>query len=97
MEHTLSARPLFHPGRIVATPGAIEALAKANQDPWQFVARHVRGDWGEINPDDVRENKFSLAHGLRLLSAYSTAAGDKLWLITEADRSVTTLLLPQEY
>jgi hypothetical protein len=97
MEPMLSARPRLHLGRIVATPGAIEALAKANQDPLQFIIRHIRGDWGEIDPDDVRENEFSLTHRLHLLSAYTTAAGDKLWLITEADRSLTTLLLPQEY
>jgi hypothetical protein len=62
-----------------------------------FLARHAIGDWGELEPTDVAENKYSLIHGFRLLSSYQTDAGEKLWIITEADRSATTLLLPEEY
>ena len=88
---------LFPLGQIVATPGALAALEKANQSPTAFLARHAGGDWGELDPTDVAENEFSIAHGFRLLSSYQTDAGDKLWIITEADRSATTLLLPEEY
>lgn len=97
MDHRLSDRPLFTLGRIVATPGALQVLAKANQEPREFLSRHMRGDWGELDADDVRENQFSLTHGFRLVSSYTTAIGDKLWIITEADRRFTTLLLPEEY
>lgn len=62
-----------------------------------FLRHHASGDWGELDSEDIAENQFSLEHGLRLLSSYKTAAGEKLWVITEADRSVTTLLLPDEY
>jgi hypothetical protein len=62
-----------------------------------FLARHAARDWGELGQEDIRENEYSLAHGFRLLSSYTTAAGEKLWIITEADRSATTLLLPDEY
>jgi hypothetical protein len=58
---------------------------------------HARGDWGELSADDVAENEFSLQNGFRLLSSYATASGQKLWVITEADRALTTLLLPDEY
>jgi len=87
----------FPLGRIVATPGALRALERANQSPAVFLARHAAGDWGELDPEDIRENEYSVAHGFRLLSAYTTAAGERLWIITEADRSSTTLLLPEEY
>ena len=63
----------------------------------EFLSRHVRGDWGELEQEDKDENQFSLEKGFRLLSSYRTTAGDKLWVITEADRSHTTLLLPEEY
>jgi hypothetical protein len=88
---------LFALGHVVATPGALEALKKASQEPQHFLLRHARGDWGEVAAEDAAENRFSLATGLRLLSSYTTAAGDKLWIITEADRSATTVLLPEEY
>src|ERR1035438_5905254 len=88
---------LFPPGQIVATPGALAALERAKQPPTCFLARHAIGDWGELEPTDVAENKYSLIHGFRLLSSYQTNAGEKLWIITEADRSATTLLLPEEY
>lgn len=88
---------MFTLGRIVATPGALRALERANQSAASFLTRHAAGDWGELDPEDIRENEYSVARGFRLLSSYTTAAGDKLWLITEADRSATTLLLPDEY
>jgi len=81
----------------VATPGALAALERAQQAPTCFLARHASGDWGELEPTDVAENEYSIAHGFRLLSSYQTNAGEKLWIITEADRSATTLLLPEEY
>jgi hypothetical protein len=88
---------LFPLGQLVATPGALSALEKAHQSPMFFLTRHAEGDWGELDPDDIKENEYSLEHGFRLLSSYSTTAGEKLWIITEADRSATTLLLPEEY
>jgi hypothetical protein len=88
---------LFPLGQIVATPGALAALERAQQLPTCFLARHASGDWGGLEPADVAENQYSIAHGFRLLSSYETNAGEKLWIITEADRSATTLLLPEEY
>jgi hypothetical protein len=88
---------LFPLGQIVATPGALEALARASQMPMEFLRRHATGDWGQLDTQDVAENEYSLKHGFRLLSSYRTAEDEALWLITEADRSVTTLLLPGEY
>ena len=89
--------PLFPLGQIVATPGALAALDRAQQPSTCFLARHASGDWGKLEPADAAENQYSIAHGLRLLSSYQTNAGDKLWIITEAARSATTLLLPEEY
>ena len=90
-------KPLFTLGRVIATPGALAAIAKSGQQPGDFLVRHVSGDWGDVPPEDIKENELSLQHGLRLLSAYHTSAGDKLWVITEADRSSTCILLPEEY
>jgi hypothetical protein len=61
------------------------------------LSRHAIGDWGELEPADVAENEYSVAHGLRLLSSYRTDVGERLWINTEADRSATTLFLPEEY
>ena len=88
---------LFPLGRIVATPGALQALEAAGQQPSVFLDRHASGDWGELDEEDKRENEFSVRNGLRILSAYTTSAGEKIWIITEADRSATTILLPEEY
>lgn len=90
-------RPLFSLGQILATPGAIEALVEAQQSPVELITRHVTGDWGDLVAEDIRENEYSLKHGLRIFSSYRLSTGVKLWLITEYDRSVTTLLLPSEY
>lgn len=88
---------LFSPGQLVATPGVLEAFARNGQHPTTFLRRHVRGDWGELDAEDMQENEFSLTHGLRLLSRYLLADNTVIWIITEADRSVTTILLPEEY
>ena len=88
---------LFPLGQIVATPGALEALEASQQSPAEFLARHAKGDWGELSADDIAENEFSLKNGFRLLSSYAIASGQKIWVITEEDRSLTTVLLPEEY
>jgi hypothetical protein len=79
------------------TPGAIDALAEAGQLPREFISRHVRLEQGELSEEDYQENLFSLDKPLRIFSAYKTGKGEKLWVITEADRSATTILLPSEY
>jgi hypothetical protein len=89
--------PLFPLGRIVATQGALRTLERAEQSPIEFLDRHATGDWGELDAEDKGENAFSARYGFRILSAYTTSAGEKLWIITEADRSVTTFLTPDEY
>ena len=94
---SLPTIPLFPPGRIVATPGALALLEEANKSPSEFLSRHLRGDWGDLCQEDKTENELSLKHGFRLLSSYPITDSDTLWIITEADRSVTTLLLPSEY
>jgi hypothetical protein len=97
MQAATKSQVNFPLGRIAATPGALAALGEAGQMPHEFLDRHARGDWGEVDAADGRENDRSVRHGFRILSAYKTHLGEKLWVITEADRSVTTLLLPSEY
>jgi len=88
----------FALGQTYITPGAEEALLIAGQTEIEFLRRHMSCDWGsELSDEDVQENELSLKEGFRLLSAYRTAKGQKLWIITEADRSATTILLPSEY
>jgi len=84
-------------GGTYATPGALAALEEAHQSPAEFIGRHEAGDWGEVGPEDWAENELSVREGFRLLSAYTLKTGVKVWVITEADRSVTTILLPEEY
>jgi hypothetical protein len=90
-------RPLFPLGQCVATPGALAALEEAGQTPAVFLNRHVHGDWGEIDPEDRGLNEEALRDGARIFSVYHTSAGVKLWVITEADRASTCILLPDEY
>ena len=90
-------KPLFPLGRVVGTPGALEALAAAGQIPTEFLDRHVKGDWGEVCDDDKQANEDALMDGTRILSAYKTNQGIRIWVITEADRSSTCILLPDEY
>jgi len=93
----MTATTLFPLGQVVITQGALAALKNADQSALDFLARHARGDWGDIGKEDTRENALSLREGHRLMSVYTLQGGQKLWIITEADRSVTTLLLPLEY
>lgn len=93
---TLKPR-LFRPGQTVITPGALNAPAESGQQPGDFLVKHLQGDWGELGGADRAANQEALEQGLRLLSACRTSKGQKLWIITEADRSATTLLLPEEY
>lgn len=87
----------FPLGRIVATPGALAALEEAAETPATLLQRHVTGDWGEVSEHDRQENDLSVTNSFRLLSSYTLPSGTKLWVITEADRSATTLLLPSGY
>lgn len=80
----------------MATPGALETLNAAGVEPSTLLDRHASGDWGEVPKADARENARALKTGLRLLSSYEHE-GERLWVITEADRSSTCLLLPNEY
>lgn len=91
------AEAKFTLGQVVTTPGALAALERAEQNPLEFLTRHMNGDWGEVGPEDLAENELSLRKGFRLMSVYTTKDGEKLWVITEADRSASTLLLPEEY
>lgn len=86
----------FPLGRLVATPGVLRLLEMHGQTPELFIRRHAAGDWGEVSREDWIANDQALVTGERLLSAYSLGQ-DRLWVITEADRSSTCILLPHEY
>ncbi len=92
----------FQLGQTLATPGALEALEEAGQSPGFFLDQHAQGNWGEVCDEDKRLNDQALVDGSRLLSAYSTLLGVKIWIITEAadddgNRAASTVLLPSEY
>ena len=88
--------PLFDGGKIVATPAALDVLDQAGISYASLLDRHFAGDWGNLVDEDKEENSFSIKNGFRILSSYDTTAGT-LWIITEADRSTTTLLRPEDY
>jgi hypothetical protein len=91
------AKHKFPLGQSLATPGALKALEQAGQNVAHYLVRHQAGDWGDLCSEDVQENEYSLERALRLLSAYTLPTGERIWVITEADRSSTTVLLPEEY
>jgi hypothetical protein len=84
-------------GKVVATPAALSALEAAKQGSLALLRRHACGDWGEVCAEDAQENDLSVDRGFRILSAYTLSTGVKVWVITEADRSSTCILLPEEY
>lgn len=89
--------PLFPLGDVVITTGAKELLDRLSLDPATFIARHVTGDWGELCQADQHENKRAVKNGSRVFSSYTLPENSKIWIITEGDRSYTTILLPEEY
>lgn len=87
----------FALGQVVATPGALAAFKESDESPLPYLARHACGDWGDVDAEDRAANERAVITGERILSAYVLGSGERLWIITEADRSVTTFLLPSEY
>jgi hypothetical protein len=90
-------KPRFKFGQVVATPGAISALERAGHNPWELIARHVQGDFGEVDAEDRQANEQAIPGGDRILSAYTLRTGEAIWVITEADRSSSCVLTPAEY
>jgi hypothetical protein len=97
LEASKKPKGLFPLGKTYLTPGAIEALQKAEQSANEFLAMHQSGNWGIVDELDWHENDCSVSQSFRILSAYKTKKDVKLWVITEADMSSTTVLLPEEY
>lgn len=91
------AVPLFPLGRVLATPRALEALSSSGVTALSLLGRHQQGDWGQLSAEDAKANSRSILLGSRILSSYEIDQRQRVWIITEADRSVTTLLLPEEY
>ena len=95
--HFLSDAPRFAPGRLLITPAALAVLAAQGVSCYALIARHVLGDWGDLDQGDRALNESALDRAQRLLSSYHLPDGSKIWIVTEADRSATTVLLPSEY
>ncbi|HDR9105127.1 TPA: hypothetical protein QDB04_001958 [Burkholderia vietnamiensis] len=91
------AGPRFRPGRILATPAAVEAIADARVSILDLLVRHLRGDWGDLCQSDREQNELAVDAGLRVLSSYVLPNNQTVWVITEWDRSATTFLLPGDY
>lgn len=89
--------PRFQLGKVVATPGAIEALAEAQTSAWTLLSRHVSADFGEVDAEDWQANLDAINSGERILSVYTLSTGERLWVITEADRSSSAIIRPDEY
>ena len=91
-------KPKFSLGKVVATPGALETLEAASVNLWELLARHSRGDWGDVCEEDAALNDQAVIEGSRILSVYTLPkTGERVWIISEADRSSTCALLPDEY
>lgn len=90
-------RQLFELGNVVATSGALDAFDRADKKPLYYLSLHVHGNWGELDAEDKATNNMAAKSNCRILSAYTLSTGVKIWIITEWDRSVTTILLPEEY
>jgi hypothetical protein len=99
MEHqeAPTRRPLFSLGEVVVTPGALTAFVIAQDYITPYLARHQHGVWGNLDPEDIRANEQALRDGSRLLSAYHLSDATTIWIITDADRSTTCVLVPSEY
>ena len=96
MKAKMSSLRLFDPGQIVATPGALDLMNNNAISPLELLMRHTHGDWGDVDQEDAVANDHSVKDGTRILSSYHIA-GETIWVITEADRSASTFLLPEDY
>ena len=97
VHETTAPKLLFDPGQIVATPGALATMQSNNCLSLDLLLRHLTGDWGIIPKEDAKANQQALKEGYRIMSSYPLDDGSSIWVITEADRSYTTFLLPEEY
>ena len=107
LQFLTTRKPRFALGQVVATPSTLRLLQQTSTDAMAILMRHATGDWGDVCAEDAKENELSVTEGFRLMSVYALPLGDqvatdgdgreRVWLITEADRSVTTLLLPRDY
>ncbi len=97
LQASLPKKILFPLGQIVATPGALELLSRHSLSPMRFIERHATGDWGCVCPEDAQENERAIENDYRILSAYEIVGKHRIWVITEWNRSVTTLLRPEDY
>jgi len=95
MNEEQTKQPKFHMGRLLTTPNALQTLHQ--EDVLTAIGKHIAGDWGDVGKEDWQENELSLREGFRLVSVYHDRNGTKFWVITEADRSTTTVLLPEDY
>jgi hypothetical protein len=94
---SMPSPPRFPLGEIVATPAALAALDRARKAPSEFLSRHASGDWGDVCCEDGQANERAVNDGTRILSVYQLTLVVTVWIITEADRSSTCLLLPDDY
>ena len=95
--HIFCDVPRFTLGVLVATPGAIAVMDRTGMTADILLRRHQAGEWGDVPPEDAQENEFAIGRELRILSSYNANDADRLWILTEADRSATTILTPDEY
>lgn len=93
----IQEKSLFPLGQTVATPGALVFMQGLGISPGSLLGRHQRGDWGDLDAVDKQTNQDALSNGARIFSVYQVAEAVRFWVITEADRSATTILLPEEY
>jgi hypothetical protein len=92
-----AGKTLLKLGQTVITPGALQEITNAGQTPFEFLIPHMHGNWGELCEEDKKVNELAVEHGYRVLSAYRTKKDVRIWVITEADRSSTCILLPEDY
>lgn len=90
-------KPLFDLGQFGATPGALSTMARLDMSPLDLIYKHITGDWSDMSAEDQQQNRLAISSGMRIFSSYKLGASVKIWIITEADRSSTTLVLPEEY
>ena len=90
-------KPKFELGQLLTTPGALQALSRNGADGSVYADRHRKGDWGNVSDHSVHENERALIQHDPIMSAYTLEDGTRIWIVTEADRGTTTILLPEEY